>query len=640
MIMIFWRGKAENNDQSQHPATTTITTMSDRPKRARKTPSRYDGVHKQVSIPPLTAVTEVTSSETTMTVVAAPPALENHSNGISAAPGISVYSDIPATAVAESRSRALVVNEIAKKGNSDITVGVTIPTGEEITLLENKNKKNPSRKVRTPVEFLTQLVFDFENQGHPSAKVDLLSSSATVKTGENRYRYGRNPFCVGIMDKFSIDESEGVAKIVCAHCAKQWSLEDFDKVTRGIGVLLLGNHALFCSESGLSWTKDMDLFLWMVDVRLKIMPSEKADIGGRSTVGMLLCPLRSHRDGSDKKIHRFTLMELEEFDEICAELELPHRDAHLMQWLDEAESKKLILKLRRILVKGESFKSMTNDHWKYLCEMGYHQVIPEETQQACGYVQQQLPSSRIWRSDIDLFLWMWDARFKIIPSEQANIGVEGRLVCTLPLRSRRDGSDVKIRNYTLMELEEFDEICAELELPHRDAHLMLWLDKVESKNLSDKMIKIIRGKIKGVTDAQWCYLCEMGFDKVISQEIQYACGYLQYNEDENLKIAAIPSASMSMLPSTDTEMPELPDTSDLYPHDSDWAPMLNMSPPTVGDWDPMTSEWSPMITDWSPTIPTDALQVKKMAPSQIEEGVSLQSTSDPNAQSNSDIAEV
>ena len=147
---------------------------------------------------------------------------------------------------------------------------------------------------------------------------------------------------------------------------------------------------------------------------------------------------------------------------------------------------------------------------------------------------------------------------------------------------------------------------------------------------------------KKITKDQWFYLCEMGFHKIISEHIQQECGYLHHNDtvDGDRKIAALPSSSVSKLPSTAPEIPQLPDTSDLYPHDSDWAPMLNMSPPTVGDWDPMTSEWSPMITDWSPTIPTDALQVKKMTPSQIEEGVSLQSTSDPNAQSNSDIAEV
>ena len=65
--------------------------------------------------------------------------------------------------------------------------------------------------------------------------------------------------------------------------------------------------------------------------------------------------------------------------------------------------------------------------------------------------------------------------------------------------------------------------------------------------------------------------------------------------------------------------------------------MMDLSPPDI-DWDPMTTDWSPMITDWSPMMPTDDLHEKKLTPTQIQEGNSLQSTSDPDNQSNSDIA--
>ena len=81
---------------------------------------------------------------------------------------------------------------------------------------------------------------------------------------------------------------------------------------------MLGNHVYFCNEKGLSWTKDMDLFLWLVHVRLMIMPSEKEAISGWSPTGIPKCPLRCHRDGSDKKARKYTLMGVEEqFDEIC-----------------------------------------------------------------------------------------------------------------------------------------------------------------------------------------------------------------------------------------------------------------------------------------------------------------------------------
>ena len=439
-----------------------------------------------------------------MSVVAA-PAEEPASMSVVAAPAIGLYEDIPLLAVAESRARALKVNEIAKKSHDDTNVGVRIPTGQEITLLKNKHQNNPVRVVKTPVEYLTQLVYDLENQGDPSVKRDILSHSK--KIGENQYisTNGKGQkFTVRTKDKFAVDESDDEVKIVCAHCPEQWTVDDLN-TPNGHGIYLLGVHAYHCGEQGLPWEKNMDLFLWIIHVRLMIMPSEKEGIGGYNSTGIAKCPLRSHRDGSDKittKLHLATMMGIEEFDQICAEQELPARDPHIMLWLDETASVKLVKKLRRILVRGSSDKKITKDQWFYLCEMGFH--------------------------------------------------------------------------------------------------------------------------------------------KIISEHIQQECGYLHHNDtvDGDRKIAALPSSSVSKLPSTAPEIPQLPDTSDLYPHDSDWAPMLNMSPPTVGDWDPMTSEWSPMITDWSPTFQTDALQVKKMTPSQMEQGVSLQSTSDPNAQGNSDIAEV
>ena len=159
-----------------------------------------------------------------MTVVAAPAVNRSNATGL--------YNDIPASAVAKSRSRALMVNEIAKKGHVDTKVGVAILTSKEITLLKNKNQNNPVRNVKTPVEYLTQLVYDLENQGDPSVKRDVIS--LLEKIGENEYKKSNgSKFSVRTKDKFSIDQSGGVVKIVCSHCPKQWTLDDCNACPRG-----------------------------------------------------------------------------------------------------------------------------------------------------------------------------------------------------------------------------------------------------------------------------------------------------------------------------------------------------------------------------------------------------------------------